>query len=138
MTPGPKDSSRRKYHQTLDMRLLMVKILIADGKKLFRESLKYVVENKGVMKVVGLAADGNEAYERCIKYKPDIILMDIAIPKYDGVEVTKLIKSKIPNIKILLLAAEGNENSAKNALYYGADGYITKNSYWRSCVLRRD
>jgi DNA-binding NarL/FixJ family response regulator len=105
----------------------MIKIIIADEQRIYRESLKYVIENRGHIKVVGLAADGAETYEHCDASRPDMILIDIALPKYKGVAVTKRLKLEFPNIKILLLGKNGNDENVKDAIDYGADGFISKN-----------
>jgi DNA-binding NarL/FixJ family response regulator len=105
----------------------MIKIIIADEQRIYRESLMYVIENKGRIKVVGLAADDAETYEHCIESKPDMILIDIALPKNEGVDVTQRIKMEFPTIKILLLGKNSNDENVKNAVYYGADGFISKN-----------
>ncbi|HEX9062299.1 MAG TPA: response regulator transcription factor [Clostridia bacterium] len=104
----------------------MIKVIIAEDMDILRESLKYMIESDSEIKVVGLAKDGKEAFELCREHKPDIVLMDIKMPDYDGIQGTKLIKSSYPEIKILILTTFDDEKSISDALMNGADGYITK------------
>jgi len=104
----------------------MIRIMIVDDQKLLRESFKHIIENNSDMKVVATAVNGLEAYELCGEVNPDIILMDVSMPVCDGLESTKLIKSKYPSIKILILTASNDESDVAEAINYGADGYILK------------
>ncbi|KLU67313.1 MULTISPECIES: response regulator transcription factor [Desulfosporosinus] len=104
----------------------MLKVLIADDQKLLRESFKTIIEKNSEMQVVACAANGKEAIELCAKLKPDVVLMDISMPLYNGTEATKLIKSKYPSIKVLIVTASDDENDVSQAIMNGADGYILK------------
>ncbi len=101
-------------------------ILIVDDQKLLRESLKYTIENNSDIKVIGCVTNGEEAYDFCREQKPDVILMDISMPVCNGTEAAKMIKSKYPEVKILILTASSNESDVSDALANGADGYILK------------
>ncbi len=104
----------------------MVKVIIVKDMDILRESLKYMIESDSEMEVVGLACNGQEAYELCKEHHPDIVLMDIKMPGCDGFEGTKLIKSSFPNIKVLILTTFEDEKSVFDAISCGVDGYITK------------
>ena len=103
----------------------MIKVLIADDQELIRQSLQIVLDSKPDIEVSDVAADGQEVI-RCIrKQKPDVILMDIRMPKMDGVQCTKIIKENYPEIKIIILTTFDDEY-VYNALKFGASGYLLK------------
>ena len=81
----------------------MIKVLIADDQELIRESLKIVLGANEDMEVTGIAENGEEVLSQIKKEKPDVILMDIRMPGIDGVECTRLVKEKYPNINFIVL-----------------------------------
>lgn len=104
----------------------MIKVLVADDQELIRQSLQIVLESKDDLKVTGVAADGQEVI-RCIRQQmPDVVLMDIRMPKMDGVQCTKIIKENYPEIKIIILTTFDDDEYVYNALRYGASGYLLK------------
>ena len=104
----------------------MIKVLIADDQELIRQSLQIVLDSKPDIEVSDVAADGQEVI-RCIrKQKPDVILMDIQMPKMDGVQCTKIIKENYPEIKIIILTTFDDDEYVYNALKFGASGYLLK------------
>ncbi|MBA4700498.1 MAG: response regulator transcription factor [Ruminococcus sp.] len=104
----------------------MIKVLIADDQELIRQSLELVLNSKRDIKVSGIAADGQEAIQCIRKNKPDIVLMDIRMPKMDGVSCTKIIKDVYPQIKIIILTTFDDDEYVYDALRYGASGYLLK------------
>jgi len=104
----------------------MIKIIIADNETIFRESLKFLVEQTNEIQVVACAINGQEALELCGKYLPDVVLMDLSMPICNGIEGTKLIKAQHKDIKILILTTMGDSKSVTEAVKYGADGYLLK------------
>ncbi|MGL5260629.1 MAG: response regulator transcription factor [Lachnospiraceae bacterium] len=104
----------------------MIKVLIADDQELIRQSLQIVLNNREDMKVLAVAADGQEVIQCLRKEKPDVILMDIRMPKMDGVQCTKIIKQNYPNIKIIILTTFDDDEYVYNALKFGASGYLLK------------
>lgn len=104
----------------------MIKVLIADDQELIRQSLQIVLDSKPDIEVSDVAADGQEVI-RCIrKQRPDVILMDIRMPKMDGVQCTKIIKENYPEIKIIILTTFDDDEYVYNALKFGASGYLLK------------
>lgn len=97
-----------------------------DDQVILRESLKFIIEQDSEIKVVGLAANGQEAFELCQKLKPNIVLMDIQMPVCDGIKGTKLIKEKFNDIKVIILTTFNDEENIKDVLENGADGYVLK------------
>ena len=104
----------------------IVKVLIADDQTLFREGIKDVLTGEKWISVVGEAADGEEAVALAKKLKPDVILMDIKLPKMDGITATKNIKKTEPNINILMLSSFEDEAHVMDAVQAGANGYLSK------------
>ena len=104
----------------------MIKVLIADDQELIRQSLEIVLNSKKDMEVSGIAADGQEVIQCVRKNKPDIVLMDVRMPKMDGVSCTKIIKEVYPHIKIIILTTFDDDEYVYNALKYGASGYLLK------------
>jgi DNA-binding NarL/FixJ family response regulator len=113
----------------------MIKVLIADDQRLLRESFKNIIENNSDIKVVACAENGKEAFEFCSNYNPDVVLMDISMPVCNGTEATKLIKSKHPNIKVLVLTSSNDEIDVAEAINNGADGYILKDVSTEELIL---
>lgn len=104
----------------------MIKVLIADDQELIRQSLQIVLNSKQDIEVSDVAANGQEVIQCIWKNKPDIILMDIRMPKMDGVQCTKIIKENYPQIKIIILTTFDDDEYVFNALKYGASGYLLK------------
>ena len=101
----------------------MIKVLIADDQELIRQSLSIILGLKEEISVVGGVGDGTEVLEFIAKEKPDIILMDIRMPTMDGVECTKIVKEKYPEIKIIVLTTFDDDKYVFSALKYGASGH---------------
>lgn len=104
----------------------MIRIIIADDQPLIREGLKYIIEQDKDIKVVGCAANGLEAYEICCKESPDIVLMDLVMPICDGNKGMCMIKSSMPETKVMILTTFKEPGEVVNALETGADCYILK------------
>lgn len=103
-----------------------IKVLIADDIMILRQGLKAVLEQDMEIEVAALAENGKEAFEKCKVYKPDVVLMDMRMPDYDGVYGIRLIKEKCPDIRVLVLTTFDDEETIEKALGSGADGYILK------------
>lgn len=103
-----------------------VRILIADDQTLMRDGLKTILDLEDDMEVIGTASNGLEALEMTEKLKPDAVLMDIRMPVMDGVECTRLIKKKFPDIAVIMLTTFNDEEYIIQALTYGASGYLLK------------
>ena len=104
----------------------MIKVLIADDQELIRQSLQIVLNSKKDIEVIDTAADGQEVIRSIRKQKPDVVLMDIRMPKMDGVQCTNIIKSLYPEIKVIILTTFDDDEYVFNALKYGASGYLLK------------
>lgn len=104
----------------------MTKVLIADDQELIRESLKIVLSAYPDIDVVGAVGDGFEVLEKLKTVTADVILMDIRMPKMDGVLCTKTVKEQYPNVKVIILTTFDDDEFIFSALKYGASGYILK------------
>ncbi len=105
-----------------------IRILIADDQRLFRQSLKYLLEQEGDMEVVAEVGDGQDAFTLAQENQPDIILMDVDMPKLDGVTATRLILERKPSIKVLMLSVHDEDERIISAIHNGAVGYILKDA----------
>ncbi len=104
----------------------MIKVVIADDIQILRQGLKAILSQDPEISVTGLAADGKEAYELCRKERPDVVLMDMRMPGYDGSWGIEKIKGQFPEIKVLVLTTFDDTETVEAAVGKGADGYILK------------
>ena len=105
-----------------------IKLLIAEDQRLFRQSLRLLLEREQDLTVVGEATDGREAFDLAMKLKPEVILMDVDMPKVDGVTATKLIRGCLPDVKVLMLSVHDEDQRIVAAVQAGACGYILKDA----------
>jgi DNA-binding NarL/FixJ family response regulator len=103
-----------------------IRLLITDDQRLLREGIASLLSLEAGIEVVGTAANGQEAFEKTQKLKPDVILMDVRMPVMDGVAATALIKRQFPTCKILMLTTFDDEEYVVEALKAGANGYLLK------------
>ena len=102
-----------------------MKVLLADDHALFKEGLRNLLAARGV-EVVGMARDGLEALEQARALRPDVVLMDIQMPRYNGLTATRLIKTELPHIKIVMLTTSASDDDLFEAIKSGAEGYLLK------------
>ena len=105
-----------------------MRVVIADDQRVVREGLATIVAGFADTDVVGLAADGAEAVELVSEQTPDVVLMDLRMPRMDGVEATREIRSRHPSIKVVVLTTYADDDSILSALSAGAAGYLTKDA----------
>jgi DNA-binding NarL/FixJ family response regulator len=104
----------------------MIKVLIADDVKILREGLKAVLTQDDSISVVAEASNGREAYEMSVRFQPDVVLMDMRMPEYDGSYGIREIKEKLSRVKVLVLTTFDDKETVDKAMASGADGYILK------------
>ena len=102
------------------------RIIVADDHHLVRQALVSLLEKQPDFEVIAQAADGEEAVNGARKTIPDVIIMDISMPKLSGLEATRLIKSQYPQIGILALTVHSDNEHVLSILQAGAGGYLTK------------
>ena len=111
-----------------------LRILIADDKPLVRAGLRMLLERHQDWTICGEAEDGIEAVKQAVALKPDVILLDISMPKLDGLTAMPLIREKVPTAAIIVLTLYQSLNMAKIAAHAGAAAYITKSLLTRDLV----
>lgn len=104
----------------------MIKVIIADDIQILRMGLEVTLAADSEIEVVGQASNGKEAFEMCMKNAPDVVLMDMRMPQYDGEYGTRQIKANFPEIKVLVLTTFDDSETVQKAVSCGADGYILK------------
>ena len=104
----------------------MIKVLIADDQELIRESLKIVLNTHEDLQVIDKVEDGFGVLDSLKRNIPDVILMDIRMPRMDGVYCTKMVKEAYPDVKIIILTTFDDDDFVFSALKFGASGYLLK------------
>src|SRR5215207_9649965 len=102
------------------------RIIIADDHDLVREAMRSVLDHEPDLQIIDEAKDGQEAIELCRLHRPDLVLMDVRMPKVNGLEATQMIKDELPTTKVLLMSATENPVWISEAVKAGADGYVLK------------
>ncbi|HMF03020.1 MAG TPA: response regulator transcription factor [Terriglobia bacterium] len=105
-----------------------IRILLADDHNVMRAGLKLLLENHPGFKVVSEASEGNQAVENAIAARPDVVVLDIAMPKLTGIEAAQKIKGQLPQTGIIILSMHSDEGYVLRALKAGARGYLLKDS----------
>jgi NarL family two-component system response regulator LiaR len=113
---------------------MKTRILIADDHAMLRAGMRNLLEQEKDFELVGEAADGEEAVRLASELKPDIVIMDIVMPKLNGVEATKLIKQSSPSTALLILTAYSDIRYIIGLLEAGACGYLLKNAPGKEVV----
>ena len=102
------------------------KIVIADDHELARESMRSMLETEPHLQVLAEARDGQESLEVCRLQRPDLVLMDVGMPKVNGFEATQTIKAELPTTKVLMVSAHFDPFLVAEVVRAGADGYVTE------------
>ena len=108
------------------MDTVKVKVLVVDDHTLFRRGITAVLANQDGLEVVGEAADGLEAIEKAREISPDVILMDLNMPRCSGLEAIQALQAEMPQINILVLTVSEMETDLFAAVKFGATGYLLK------------
>lgn len=103
-----------------------IRVLICDDHALFRRGLTMVLQSEDGVEVVGEAEDGADAVAKAEELAPDVVLMDVRMPRLSGIEATKAIAEKVPTTKILMLTVSDEEDDLYDAIKAGATGYLLK------------
>ena len=105
-----------------------IRVVLADDQRVVREGLGTLLGLIGGIEVVGTAADGHEALALALKLRPDVVLMDLRMPRCDGIEATRRLREHDAGIKVLVLTTYADDRSVIDALRAGARGYLTKDA----------
>jgi DNA-binding NarL/FixJ family response regulator len=108
--------------------VVVIRVAVADDQTVVREGLVTLLGTIPEVEVVGSAADGEEAVELVSRLTPDVVLMDLRMPRLDGVEATSRIRSEHPDTQVVVLTTYADDESIVGALRAGAIGYLTKDA----------
>jgi DNA-binding NarL/FixJ family response regulator len=103
-----------------------IRVLVADDHALFRQALKSVLEGEEGLELVGEAGEGEEAVRMATELVPDVILMDVHMPKLEGIEAARKINAELPTTKIVMLTVSDEQEDLFEAIKAGASGYLLK------------
>lgn len=106
----------------------MIRVLLADDHTLLRQGLRRILSEDPTLNVVGEAADGAEAVAHARALSPDIVLMDVQMPRVNGIEATRQIREACPETRIIMLTVSDKDADLFGALKAGARGYLLKNA----------
>jgi DNA-binding NarL/FixJ family response regulator len=105
-----------------------IKVILADDHRIFRKGLKSLLSEKAHIEVLAEADDGDETLRKASQYKPHIVIMDIGMPKMDGIEATRQIKERLPDTEVVILSMHAKKAYIDQVLKAGAKGYVLKDS----------
>ena len=103
-----------------------VRLLIADGDQGYRKLIRKLLERDADVNVVAEAADGEEAVSSCERSKPQVILMDLDLPRFGGLEVIRTLKAEFPKVRVVMVSGVADEACRKAVLNCGADAFLSK------------
>lgn len=112
----------------------MITVLLADDHGVIRDALRYLLEAQGDIQIVAMAADGQEAVEQAMAHCPDVAVMDISMPRMDGIEATKRICGLCPHTQVVMLTIYNSGEHIQRALKAGAAGYVLKDAAGQELV----
>jgi len=105
-----------------------LRIVLADDHTLVRQGLRKLLEAHAGWEVVGEASDGHEAVRQVLALKPDLVILDLAMPRLNGIDATQQIVRRLPSVRVLVLSMHADEVYVTRALKAGAHGYLVKES----------
>ena len=106
--------------------MFSIRLLIADDHEIFRDGLALMLAKQDNIELLGEAEDGRELISLAEQLHPDVILTDIKMPRMDGIEATRLLVQKLPDVKVIALSMFDEENLIVDMLESGAKGYLLK------------
>ena len=122
-TPGTNSGKRAVTSRSFGKKTTVV---LCDDHTVFREGLRLLLETAGDIEVIGEAANGHRALGEAKRLKPDVLLMDVAMPLLNGVEAARLIAREAPAVQVIMLSSYSDEQYVRHAVAAGAAGYVMK------------
>ena len=113
---------------------MSISLILADDHKIVREGLRSILEEEDDLRIVGEAAQGREAVELCRRLSPDLVVMDVSMPRLNGIEATRQIAADLPGIKVMALSMHRDPRFVAGILEAGAKGYLIKDCSARELV----
>jgi len=104
----------------------MIRILLADDHDLMREGIRSMLESHSNFEVCAEAKDGIEAAEKALEYRPDVVILDVTMPKMNGLEASRRITKQLPETQVLIFTIHDSEDMVRETLDAGAHGYVLK------------
>lgn len=104
----------------------MTTLVIVDDHPLVRQGMRAVIDAQPDLRVVGEAADGAEAIRVCVEQRPDVVLMDLQMPELNGIEATRVLRTRCPSASVLVLTMYDDDSMVFEAVSSGASGYLLK------------
>jgi DNA-binding NarL/FixJ family response regulator len=105
-----------------------IRVILADDQRLVRESLGTLLGLLGGIELVATASDGEEALALAAEHRPQVVLMDLRMPRLDGIEATRRLRERCPEVRVISLTTYADDESVLGALRAGARGYLTKDA----------
>ena len=112
--------------QRVSAKKQIIKVLVADDHPVVRKGLQTCLARQGRLRIVGEAADGDEALRKARELRPDVVLMDISMPGLNGLAVTEVLRREAPEIKVLVLSVHNNKDYIFRVIQAGAHGFVSK------------
>jgi DNA-binding NarL/FixJ family response regulator len=122
------------YTQESEKTSMAVRILLVDDHPVVRQGLRTLLEGRSEWEVAGEASDGLEAVEKVNSLQPDVVVLDITMPRMNGIEACRVIKERKPGVEVLFVTQHDSPQMMREALAAGARGYVVKSNLARDLL----
>jgi len=113
---------------------MAVRVLLVDDHPVVRQGLRTLLESRSELEVVGEASDGIEAVEKVMSLQPDVVVLDVTMPRMNGIEACRIIQQKSPGPEVLFVTQHDSPQMMKEAMTAGARGYVVKSNLARDLI----
>src|SRR5580700_2928084 len=111
-----------------------LKVLVADDHEIVRQGIRDILQSHSSWTIVAEVANGNEAVEKSIELKPQVVIMDVGMPEMNGLETTRRIREALPETEVVILTVHDSEQTVREAVSCGARAYVLKSDAGRDLV----